>query len=157
MSGLGRIGDEVGRELGRFPAAADMAAIVAAWPAAVGSAVARNAWPARLSRDGTLHVATSSSAWAFELTQLAGDVLARLREALPPEHVPASLRLAPGRLPEPVADPADQTSEPPPAPDPETLAEAERLAAEVGDESLRSLIARAAAASLSRASSDRPV
>ena len=32
------------------------------------AAIAANAWPARIARDGTLHVATSSSAWAFELT-----------------------------------------------------------------------------------------
>jgi hypothetical protein len=134
-----------------------MAAIVAAWPGAVGAAIARNAWPARLARDSTLHVATSSSAWAFELTQLAADVLARLGEALPPEHRPRALRYAPGRLPETTLEAAGEASRRPPPPDAESLAQAERLAAAVGDESLRSLIARAAAASLSQGASDRPL
>ena len=76
-----------------------MAAIVAAWPGAVGDAVARNAWPATLARDGTLHVSTSSSAWAFELTQLRGEVLPRLQEGVAGEAVVSALRFAPGRLP----------------------------------------------------------
>ena len=66
------IGEEVRRELGRFGPGGAMAEIVAAWPVAVAAAIAANAWPARIARDGTLHVATSSSAWAFELTHLAG-------------------------------------------------------------------------------------
>ena len=44
--------------------------------------VAANAWPARIARDGTLHVNTSSSAWAFELGQLAPTILERLSEKL---------------------------------------------------------------------------
>ena len=60
-----RIGDEVQRELSRFGPAEGMTEIVRAWPEAVGEQIALNAWPARLSRDGKLHVATSSSAWAF--------------------------------------------------------------------------------------------
>ena len=28
------------------------------WPAAVGPAIARNAWPARIAKDGTVHVNT---------------------------------------------------------------------------------------------------
>jgi len=60
-----RIGNEVRRELGRFGSAGQMADLVAAWPGAVGETVAANAWPARLARDGTLHVAAASSTWAF--------------------------------------------------------------------------------------------
>ena len=70
------------RELARFGPAEGMTEIVRAWPGAVGDQIARNAWPARLARDGTLHVATSSSAWAFELAQLEPKLLERLREAL---------------------------------------------------------------------------
>ena len=66
-----RIGEDVERQLGRFDGGGAMPRIVAAWPAAVGDEVARNAWPARVARDGTLHVHTSSSVWAFELGQLA--------------------------------------------------------------------------------------
>ena len=72
-----RIGGEVRRELARFGPAEGMTEIVRAWPDAVGEQIARNAWPARLGRDGALHVATSSSAWAFELAQLQETLLAR--------------------------------------------------------------------------------
>ena len=77
-----RIGGAVRSELGRFGTAGAMADLVAAWPGAVGDAVATNAWPARFARDGTLHVAASSSAWAFELGQLESEILARLKDAL---------------------------------------------------------------------------
>src|SRR5438093_6273338 len=91
-----RIGAAVRSELGRFGTAGAMADLVAAWPQAVGDAVAANAWPARLARDGTLHVATSSSTWAFELGQLSTQILEKLGDAAPPR-----LRFAPGPLPEP--------------------------------------------------------
>ena len=97
-----RIGDEVRRELSRFGPAEGMTEIVRAWPEAVGEQIAQNAWPARLSRDGKLHVATSSSAWAFELAQLEPKLLEHLSEALG-DRVPAGLRFAPGKLPEPAA------------------------------------------------------
>jgi hypothetical protein len=69
-----RIGDAVRSELGRFGTTGEMTDLVAAWPQAVGETVAQNAWPARLSRDRTLHVNASSSAWAFELQQLERDL-----------------------------------------------------------------------------------
>ena len=46
------IAGEVRRELGRFGAEGAIVDVVAAWPAAVGPTVARNAWPARVGRDG---------------------------------------------------------------------------------------------------------
>ena len=95
-----RIGSEVQRELSRFGPAEGMTEIVRAWPEAVGEQIARNAWPARLSRDRKLHVATSSSAWAFELAQLEPTLLERLSEPLG-DHVPKGLRFAPGKIPEP--------------------------------------------------------
>ena len=149
-----RIRSEVERELGRFGPAAGMVGIVAAWPPAVGDTVARNAWPARIARDGTLHVATSSSAWAFELSQLAPTVLERLEEALGAD-APTGLRFAPGRLPEPAAaTPPGATLEPvDPTAEERELGEA--LAAEIADSDLRRLVARAAAASLSRSAADR--
>jgi predicted nucleic acid-binding Zn ribbon protein len=151
-----RIGDDVRRELGRFPAAAGMAAIVAAWPRVVGDAVARNAWPAKLARDGTLHVSTGSSAWAFELTQLRGEVLPRLQKAVAGEAAVTALRFAPGRLPAVAMKAPLEASTPAPPADPQALAEAERMAAGVGDETLRNLLQRAAAASLAKGRSDRP-
>lgn len=149
-----RLGDSVGRELGRFGGAGTMPAIVAAWPAAVGAEVARNAWPARVARDGVLHVHTGSSAWAFELTQLAAVVLEQLGEALG-EDVPAGLRFAPGHLPEPLEALEEQPTRVVCEPSRETVLEAQQLASPISDEELRGQVARAAALSLERARSDR--
>jgi hypothetical protein len=154
VSWLEPIADEVRRELDRFPPVAGMAAIVAAWPQIAGDAIARNAWPGRLARDGTLHVATTSSAWAFELTQLQGEIVPRLREAVPGVVI-AKVRFAPGPVPEQPAADAPEVSSTQVEVDATAAAEADRLAAGVGDEELRKLVARAAAASLSRARSDR--
>ena len=149
-----RLGDSLAQELGRFGSAGTMPAIVAAWPAAVGADVARNSWPARVARDGVLHVHTSSSAWAFELTQLAAVVLEQLGDALG-EDVPRGLRFAPGHLPEP-PEPFDEQPAPPVCePSQETVLEAQQLASGISDEELRGRVARAAALSLERARSDR--
>jgi hypothetical protein len=149
-----RLDAEVRRELGRFgPIEGDTAAIVRAWPRAVGETVARNAWPARISRDGTLHVHTTSSTWAFELGRLAETILAQLRPELG-DAAPTALKFAAGPLPEPAADTAERRAQTLPASTPEQRAEAAEIAAGIEDEELRRLVARAAAASLSRA--DRP-
>ena len=145
-----RIGEGVRRELGRFGPAGAMAEIVEAWPTAVGDSIARNAWPARVSRDGTLHVATSSSAWAFELGLLEADIRARLAAALGAD-APQLLRFAPGRLPEPAREPPASAAAAPPEPSAEDHEEAERLAASIEDENLRKVVAKAAASSLARA------
>ncbi len=151
-----RIGENVKRELGRFGPAAGMADLVTAWSDAVGEQIARNAWPARIARDGTLHVATSSSAWAFELAQLEATLRERLTAALG-DAAPPRLRFAPGRLPELSAEPSRGRRTRPPVPSAEVRAEAERLTAEITDTELRKLVAKAASASLARAVSDRPV
>jgi hypothetical protein len=142
-----RIGDEVTRELSRFGPAAGMLEIVRAWPAVVGEQIAANAWPARLLRDGKLHVATSSSAWAFELAQLEPKLLERLAEQLG-DLTPAGLRFAPGKLPEPAAAGASRGSKSGRNPTAEEIGRGEELAAEIEDESLRKVVAKAAAASL---------
>jgi hypothetical protein len=127
-----------------------MAEIVEAWPDAVGDSISRNAWPARVARDGTLHVNTSSSAWAFELGLLEAKIRGRLVEALG-KDAPKALRFAPGRLPA-AAPPASETApEQAPRPSADQLREAERLAASIEDENLRELVAKAAAASLAKA------
>jgi hypothetical protein len=151
-----RIGEDLRRELGRFGTGGEMAQIVTAWPASVGEEISRNAWPARLARDRTLHVNVSSSAWSFELTQLEGEILARLKEALEGD-APARLRFAPGPLPELGAESVKEVKKVVPAPSSEARAEAARIAAEIEDEGLREVVARAAAASLSRAPDDRSV
>jgi hypothetical protein len=152
------IGDEVRRELGRFPESG-LGEIVAAWPAAVGAAIAANAWPARVARDGTLHVSVSSSAWAFELTQLSASVLERLREQLG-ETCPPTIRFAVGPLPEGGGE-AEQVREGTvPAVTPAHVAEAERVAAEISDPALREAVVRAVAAGLAAQecpADDRPV
>jgi hypothetical protein len=141
-------------ELGRFGPQGGMAELIRVWPAVTGEAIAANAWPARIGRDGTLHVSVSSSAWAFELTQLVHRVLAQLREALG-EAAPPRLRFAVGPLPETSVMPAQLASLEPPSPSERERAEAARLAAPIENEELRNLVARAAAASLARAESDR--
>ena len=149
-----QIGGDVRNELARFGPAGGMAEIVAAWPEVVGDSIAANAWPARLARDGTLHVSVSSSPWAFELAQLEPEISARLAHALG-EDRPRRLRFAPGPVPEKGAENVRKEQELPPGPSAEDRAEAAKIAAPVRDSELRELISRAAAASLARASSDR--
>ena len=149
-----KIASEVASELARFGPAAGMVRIVEAWPDAVGPTIARNAWPARIARDGTLHVATSSSSWAFELAQLEADVLQRLRAATGGDG-PAKLRFAVGKLPELGPEDDDREERRPPPPGPDELRKGEELAAEIGDEELRKVVAKAAAQSLSRSGDDR--
>ena len=151
---MDHLGDEIARELGRFGPAAGMADVVRVWPDVVGEVIARNAWPARLARDGTLHVAASSSTWAFELTHLETEILRRLREHLG-EAAPPRLKFAPGPLPERPVEDAEEGGKAPAEASLEQRAEGERLAAPIEDENLRKVVARAAAMSLARASSDR--
>lgn len=148
-----RLEGSLRQELGRFGAQGGMAEIVAAWPTAVGETIARNAWPARISRDGTMLVTVSSSSWAFELAQLEPTILAQLGEALG-APAPPRLKFAPGPLPEPEPD---ELARPPKPPEPtaEQRAEAERIAAPIEDESLRKIVAKAAAASLAGAPARR--
>jgi hypothetical protein len=153
------LGDEVRRELGRFGPQAGLGEVVGAWPQAVGHAIAANAWPARVARDGTLHVAVSSSAWAFELTQLEATIRARLAEHLETE-APPLLRFAPGPLPEPGGEGVETSARSVPNPTPADLEAGERIAASIADPALREAVARAAAASLAaaeRRSADRSI
>jgi hypothetical protein len=140
----------VARELARFGAAPGLAPLVDAWPRAVGSAIARNAWPARLSRDGTLIVHTSSAAWAFEL----GTLESRIRRLLP-EPSPRKLRFVVGALPEPIPEPARGSERHALRPSAAERQMAETLAAPIADENLRKIVAEAAALSLARVASDR--
>jgi hypothetical protein len=149
------IGGEVQRELRRFGPAGAIGEIVKAWPAAVGDSIARNAWPARVSRDGTLHVATSSSTWAFELGLLETDIRKRLGAVLGAD-APTQLRFAPGRLPEPPRELPHRRPVQVSAPTPEEEREAARLAASIDDANLRKVVAKAASASLARAAGRPP-
>ncbi len=155
---MDRIGSEVERALSGSGArpALPLAAITAAWPDAVGAPVAQQAWPLRVSRDGTLHVATSSATWAFELDRLSADILDALASRL--EHdAPKKLRFAVGPIPEPAAPVTGTTSSPPEPTEPtaDEAAAAALAAAEIDDPELRELAARAARASLAKARSGR--
>jgi hypothetical protein len=152
-----RLGDDATRVLAAAgaPHAGALVNIVAAWPAAVGETVARNAWPQRVGRDGTLHVSTTSATWAFELGRLAEDVLARLRPKLGAD-APAGLRFAPGHVPEPAA-PTQEAPAQVPRPGPSERRAAAAAAARIEDPELRELVARAAALSLARAADNQAV
>ena len=147
---MDRLADGVREHLARFGPQAAIGQIAEAWPDAVGERIAQNAWPARIARDGTLHVNTSSSTWAFELEHLTSTIRERLGGL-----APSKLRFAPGPLPEPETPhglSSDLRVRPQPTVD--DLDAAAELAGEIEDEKLRKLVARAAAASLSRARSD---
>jgi hypothetical protein len=148
-----RLGREIKRELSRFGAQGGMPELLEAWPGTVGEMVAANAWPARIARDGTLHVNTSSSAWAFELAQLAPTIGERLRQELG-ESAPKALRFAVGHLPEPAVPEAADRRTDVPEPGTEALQRAAELTAGIADEELRQRVARAVALGLSNPSSD---
>lgn len=149
-----RIGTEVERELSRHGGAGRMTDLVRAWPHAVGATVAANAWPARLARDGALHVHTASSTWAFELQQLETEIAGRLREAVP-EAAPARLRFVAGPLPELPAPTPEDARRPPPEPTLEQAREARELAATIGSEDLRKSVEKAARMSLASGADGR--
>ncbi|MGN6798790.1 MAG: DciA family protein [Gaiellaceae bacterium] len=115
------------------------------WPDAVGEAIARNAWPARIAKDGTVHVNTADSIWAFELGQRAREIAERV-------SVPR-LRFAPGPLPEADAEPAPPALEP----TPEEAELARALASTISDEMLRESVQKAVRLSLARERRDRPI
>jgi hypothetical protein len=144
---MDRVGDAVARELGRFGPVAGLAPIVEAWPRAVGDVIARNAWPARLARDGTLHVHTQDSIWAFELTSRAEEIRARLGEQAPPR-----LAFAPGPLPELSVERSESGVRNVPEPTPEHVAQADSLTRVIRDEDLRKVVAKTVALSLAKGS-----
>jgi hypothetical protein len=115
------------------------------WPEVVGETIARFAWPARIARDGTVHVHTADSVWAFELGQRAPEIAHRLGVA--------RLRFAPGPLPTPsfedVREPVRPTA------DDERRAAA--IAAAIEDENLRETVQKAVAFSLATGAGDRSI
>jgi hypothetical protein len=152
-----RIGDEVQRELTRTGSrdGVPLAALTEAWPGVVGETIARRAWPLRIGRDGTLHVATESATWANELALMRDEILERLAAQLG-NDAPAGLRFAVGPVPEPASapPPSEPVVAPPQAP-PEIESEAASATETIEDPELRELVARAARSSLLRARSGR--
>ena len=143
---MDRLSDELRRELGRFGAQAGLAEIVERWPGVVGDAIARNAWPARIARDGTLHVATADSVWAFELGHKAADIAERAGVA--------KVRFAPGPLP---TSPEMTTVAEVVRPAAEDEVRAAEIASVIDDERLRQTVQKAVSLSLARRASDPPV
>ena len=142
-----RLGDMLKRELGRFGPQAKIGEVVDAWPAAVGEEIARNAWPARFTRDGTLIVHTRDSVWAFELTQRAADIGERLSTK--------AVKFVPGPIPERGAEVTQATPQGSAPPTPDQVERAASWAAEIDDEELRKVVQKAAEASLANAPNDR--
>jgi hypothetical protein len=146
-----RIGGSVRRQLARFGAPSRVGEVVEAWPEAVGPLVARNAWPARIARDGTLVVHTKDAVWAFELGQRSGEILERLG----PDWTRA--RFVPGPLPTATLPAPEEVAPTPVQATAEQRRRGAELAAAISDEVLRDQVARAVAASLARAADGRSV
>ncbi|HKU59239.1 MAG TPA: DUF721 domain-containing protein [Gaiellaceae bacterium] len=139
-----RLGDGVRAELTRFGPQAGMPELVDRWPEAVGDAIARHAWPARIARNGTVHVNTSDSVWAFELGHRANEIAQRLGVE--------KLRFAPGPLPEgPMKRHGEGVR-----PTPEDVEKARALAADIDEETLRETVQKAISFALARMRSDSP-
>jgi hypothetical protein len=142
------LGDALKRELKALGPNSAMSETVEAWAAAVGPEIARNAWPARFQRDGTLIVHTADAIWAFEL----GHRAAAISERLPGSP---KLTFVAGPLPAPPA--AEEEAPAPPAATLEERRRAAEWASAIEDEGLRKAVAKAAAASLAAARGDRSV
>jgi len=121
---------------------------VAAWPAAVGEEIARNAWPARFQRDGTLVVHARDAIWAFELTQRAGEIEKRLDGV-------SGLKFVPGPLPEASLDDDVTPTSAAAVASPEQRRRAHEWTKDIADEELRKLVRKAAESSLARNPNDR--
>ena len=147
-----RIGESLRAELDRLDADDGTLAVTRTWEAAVGPQVARNAWPARMRRDGTLVVHARTSVWAFELNQLAEEIRPRLTPT------PEGLRFVVGTVPEPSGKtPAASAPNPVREPDSASTRAAASLAAEVSSRDVREALQRAASLGLSRRRDDRPL
>ena len=144
------LGDEIRSELRRFGPDAAISDVVEAWPGAVGAEIARNAWPARFQRDGTLVVHARDAVWGFELTHRAAEIAGRLPGS-------PALKFVPGPLPEPAAPTDAEPERTAPTATLEQARQAAEWAAQIDDEELRDLVAKAARASLARAAADRSV
>jgi hypothetical protein len=140
------LGPDIRSELARYGPQAGMAELVERWPEVVGDAIARNAWPARIARDGTVHINTADSVWAFELGQKAAEIAGKLGVE--------KLRFAAGPLPEAdeeaaVAAPVETT--------PEDEERARAIASSISDQNLRESVQKAVSLSLARGREDTPI
>ena len=141
---MDRLSEAFRSQLSRFGPQGGLGELIERWPAAVGPAIARNAWPSRVARDGTLHVNTSDSVWAFELTQQGPEIADRLGVE--------SLRFVPGPLAGADVPPPRPAAS---VPSVENTRAAAAIAAGIGDPELRESVERAVSLSLARGPSDR--
>ena len=123
-----------------------MAELLEQWPVAVGDAIARNAWPARIARDGTVHINTADSVWAFELGLKAAETAVKLGVE--------KVRFAAGPLPEPDEEAAVST---PVQTTPEDEERARAIASSISDENLRESVQKAVSLSLAMGREDTPI
>jgi hypothetical protein len=137
------LGEEVRQALSRFGPQAGMAEVVERWPSAVGPFIARAAWPARIARDGTVHVNTADSIWAFELGQRSAEMASAL-------GVPR-LRFVPGPLPEADPEPLAPALEVAP----EDAERARAIASSIEDENLRGSVQKAVGFALAKGRFDQ--
>jgi hypothetical protein len=142
------LGDDIRRELGRFGPQGAIGEMVAAWPDAVGVEIARNAWPARFQRDGTLIVHARDSVWAFELTQRAAEIQERLDGV-------SGLKFVAGPVPEASVEEVSTPATAPAVASPEQRRQAEEIASEITDESLRKIVTNTIERALANAPNDR--
>jgi hypothetical protein len=142
---LDPLGRQIRSELSRFGPQAGMAELIDRWPQVVGDGIARNAWPARIARDGTVLVNTTDSVWSFELGHRAVEIAGKL-------GVP-KVRFAPGPLPEPDPEPVERPVEV----SPEDDERARAIAATIDDENLRKSVQKAVSLSLARGRANRPI
>ena len=143
-----RLGDLLKRELGRHGPQAGIGDAVEAWPGAVGEEIARNAWPARFTRDGTLIAHVRDSVWGFELTQRADEIAKRLSNV-------KAIKFIPGPLPEGERDHAEAALQGPPTPTQEQVKQAAEWTSGIEDEELRKVVTKSAELSLARAANNR--
>ena len=123
-----------------------MAELVERWPLIVGDGIARNAWPARIARDGTVHVNTADSVWSFELGHRAAEIAERARRA------EGALR-ARARFRKPDAVPVENRVEV----SPEDDERARAIASTIADENLRESVQKAVTLSLARGRRNRQI
>ena len=143
-----RIGGEVQSELARFGPAEGMTEIVRVLARGGRGSDRAERLAGAACRDRTLHVATSSSAWAFELAQLEPKLLERLREALGDTAPAARCGSRPESFPSRPRSELEAAREALREPTAEERELAAALAAGIEDESLRKIVAKAALASL---------
>jgi hypothetical protein len=142
---LSSLGPEIRKELSQFGPQAGMAEVLERWAEVVGPDIARNAWPARIARDGTVHVNTADSVWAFELGHRAGEIGTKLGAT--------AVRFAPGPLPEPDEVRVERPVE-------TTLEDEERaraIASSISDQKLRESVQKAVSFGLVRGRDDTPI